>query len=55
VTTDLAIPGRASEGTLSGTSFGPGRLRGQLKMYIERRGFGFDAAKAVVSNTVTLN
>ncbi len=55
VTSDLAFPGRSSEGTLSGTSFGPGRLGGQLKMYIERRGFGFDGTKTVVSNTVTLN
>jgi hypothetical protein len=55
VTSDLAFPGRASEGTLSGTSFGPGRLGGQLKMYIERRGFGFGGTKTVVSNTVTLN
>jgi hypothetical protein len=55
VTSDLALPGRASEGTLSGTSFGPGRLGGQLKMYIERRGFGFEGGKTVVSNTVTLN
>jgi hypothetical protein len=55
VTTDLAYPGRASEGTISGTSFGPGRLHGPLKMYIERRGLGFNAAKTIVSNTVTLN
>jgi hypothetical protein len=54
VTTDLAIPGRSHEGTLSGSSFRPLRLSGQLKMYIERRGFGIRDEGSVVSNTVTL-
>jgi hypothetical protein len=55
VTSDLAFPGRAKNGTLSGSAIGPGRLSGQLQMYIERRGFGFNSDGKIVSNTVTLN
>jgi hypothetical protein len=55
VTTDLTFPGRAKKGTFSGTPIGPGPRGGQLKMYIERRGFGFGERSTVVSNTVTLN
>jgi hypothetical protein len=55
VTSDFAFPGRSSKGTLSGSPLGPGLRGGQLKMYIERRGFGFRDAGTVVSNTVTLN
>lgn len=55
VTSDLAFPGRAKNGTLSGSAIGPGRLSGRLQMYIERRGFGFRDEGKIVSNTVTLN
>jgi hypothetical protein len=54
VTSDLAFPGRAKNGTLSGSALG-GSLSGQLQMYIERRGFGFRDEGKIVSNTVTLN
>jgi hypothetical protein len=55
VTSDLAFPGRAKKGTFSGSAIGPGRLGGQLKMHIERRGFGFRGESTIVSNSVTLN
>ncbi len=54
VTSDLVFPGRAKKGTFSGSPIGLGP-RGQLKMYIERRGFGFRQGSTTVSNTVTLN
>lgn len=56
VTSDLAFPGRATKGTFSGSPIGPGPRGGQLKMYIQRRGFGgFREEGTIVSNTVTLN